>query len=144
MQIFVGDVAARGIAEHQPAKFAAMEYVTETGPNQAEHLGGVLIDGEVKGAISIPDLDSFLVGFSADTVVKGLDEIPDDREPPAPTLLHLSFDAMVGSRSRCSAWPPGSASSGGDGASFRALPGSCAPWPSPAWPPWWRWSAAGS
>ena len=96
VQIFVGDVAARGIAEHQPAKFAAMEYVTETGPNQDEHLGGVLIDGEVKGAISIPDLDSFLVGFSADTVVTGLDEIPDDREPPAPTLLHLSFDAMVG------------------------------------------------
>jgi cytochrome d ubiquinol oxidase subunit I len=50
----------------------------------------------VKGAIGIPDLDSFLVGFSADTVVTGLDSIPDDREPPSPTLLHLSFDTMVG------------------------------------------------
>ena len=96
IQLFVGDLAARGIADHQPAKFAAMEYVTETGPGQDEYLGGVLIDGEVKGAIRIPDLDSFLVGFSTGTVVTGLDRIPDDEEPPAPTLLHLSFDAMVG------------------------------------------------
>ncbi len=96
IQLFVGDLAARGIADHQPAKFAAMEYVTETGPGQDEYLGGVLIDGEVKGAIRIPDLDSFLVGFSTGTVVTGLDRIPDEEEPPAPTLLHLSFDAMVG------------------------------------------------
>jgi cytochrome bd ubiquinol oxidase subunit I len=95
-QIFVGDLAARGVADHQPAKFAATEYVTESGRNQPEHLGGVLVDGKVKGALSIPDMDSLLVGFSADTYVKGLDRIPDDREPPAPTLLHLSFDAMVG------------------------------------------------
>ncbi len=95
-QIFVGDLAARGVADHQPAKFAAMEYVTETGPNQPEYLGGVYDDGEVRFAIEIPDLDSLLVGFSADTVVTGLDDIPDDEEPPFPTLLHLSFDAMVG------------------------------------------------
>jgi cytochrome bd ubiquinol oxidase subunit I len=95
-QIFVGDLAARGVADHQPAKFAAMEYVTESGRGQPEHLGGVLVDGKVRGALSIPDMDSLLVGFSADTYVKGLDRIPDDREPPSPTLLHLSFDAMVG------------------------------------------------
>ena len=96
IQLFVGDTAARAIAEDQPAKFAAMEYVTETGPNQPEYVGGFFIDGEVKGAIKIPDLDSILVGFSPDTVVTGLDQIPDDEEPPAPTLLHLAFDAMVG------------------------------------------------
>ena len=47
-------------------------------------------------AIPIPDLDSFLVGFSADTKVTGLNDIPDDERPPANTLLHLAFDAMVG------------------------------------------------
>ena len=31
VQIFVGDVAARGVADHQPAKFAAFECVEETG-----------------------------------------------------------------------------------------------------------------
>ena len=36
------------------------------------------------------------MGFSADEVVIGLDRIPKDERPPAPTLLHLSFDAMVG------------------------------------------------
>ncbi|MBM3665912.1 MAG: cytochrome ubiquinol oxidase subunit I [Actinobacteria bacterium] len=96
IQLFVGDTAARGIADHQPAKFAAMECVYETGPDQTEYIGGICTDGEVKFGIGIPGLDSFLVGFSTDTVVKGLDQIPDDEEPQALTLLHTSFDVMVG------------------------------------------------
>src|SRR6202008_4766202 len=78
------------------AKFAAMECVYETGPDQTEYLGGICTDGEVKYGLGIPGLDSFLVGFSTDTVVTGLDQIPDDEEPKALTLLHLSFDVMVG------------------------------------------------
>ncbi|HEU5106159.1 MAG TPA: cytochrome ubiquinol oxidase subunit I [Solirubrobacterales bacterium] len=96
VQLFVGDTAARGVADHQPAKFAAMECIYETGPDQTEYLGGICTGDEVKGAIGIPGLDSFLVGWSTDTKVTGLDQIPDDEEPPAHTLLHLSFDAMVG------------------------------------------------
>ena len=65
-------------------------------PNQTEYVGGICTDDGVKWAIPIPDLDSFLVGFSADTVVTGLDDIPADERPPANTLLHLAFDAMVG------------------------------------------------
>jgi len=96
IQLFVGDTAARAIAEDQPAKFAAMECVYETGDNQPEHIGGICTDDEVKADISIPGLNSILVGFSTDTEVIGLDQVPDDEEPPAKTLLHLSFDAMVG------------------------------------------------
>jgi len=96
IQLFVGDTAAREVADHQPAKFAAMECIYETGDHQTEWLGGICTDEEVKFGIGIPDLDSFLVGWSADTVVTGLDQIPDDEEPPAHTLLHLSFDIMVG------------------------------------------------
>jgi cytochrome d ubiquinol oxidase subunit I len=96
IQLFVGDTAAREVADHQPAKFAAMECIYETGPNQTEWIGGICTDEKVKFGIGIPDLDSFLVGWSADTVVTGLDQIPDDEEPPAHTLLHLSFDLMVG------------------------------------------------
>jgi len=95
-QIFFGDVAAREVADHQPAKFAAFECIQQTGPNQTEYLGGICTDEGVKGAIGIPGLDSLLVGFSTDTVVTGLEDIAPDERPPANTLLHLSFDAMVG------------------------------------------------
>lgn len=96
IQLFVGDTAAREIADHQPAKFAAMECIQETGSHQTEYIGGICTDDGVKLGIGIPDLDSYLVGFSADTVVTGLEDIPEDERPPANTLLHLSFDAMVG------------------------------------------------
>jgi cytochrome d ubiquinol oxidase subunit I len=96
IQLFVGDTAARAVADHQPAKFAGFECIQETGPNQTEWIGGVCTDDGVKWGIPIPNLDSFLVGWSADTVVTGLEDIPPDERPPANTLLHLSFDAMVG------------------------------------------------
>ncbi|HEX3242634.1 MAG TPA: cytochrome ubiquinol oxidase subunit I [Solirubrobacterales bacterium] len=96
IQLFVGDTAARAVADHQPAKFAGFECIQETGPNQTEYIGGICTDDGVKGAIGIPGLDSFLVGFHRDTVVTGLNDIPEDERPPANTLLHLSFDAMVG------------------------------------------------
>jgi cytochrome d ubiquinol oxidase subunit I len=96
IQLFVGDTAARAVADHQPAKFAGMECIEETGTHQSEYLGGICTSGGVKGAIRIPDLDSFLVGWSADTEVTGLNDIPPDERPPAKTLLHLSFDLMVG------------------------------------------------
>ena len=96
IQFFVGDLAAREVADHQPAKFAAIECIEETGGHQTEWIGGICTDDGVKFGIGIPDLDSYLVGFSADTVVTGLEDIPPDERPPANTLLHLSFDAMVG------------------------------------------------
>jgi cytochrome d ubiquinol oxidase subunit I len=96
LQLFVGDTAARGVADHQPAKFAAMECIQETGTDQTEYLGGVCTKDGVKGAIGIPGLDSFLVGWSTDTKVTGLNDIPADERPPANTFIHLSFDTMVG------------------------------------------------
>jgi cytochrome d ubiquinol oxidase subunit I len=96
VQLFVGDTAARAVADHQPAKFAAMECIQKTGTDQTEYVGGICTSDGVKDAIGIPGLDSFLVGFNTDTEVTGLEEIPPDERPPANTLLHLSFDAMVG------------------------------------------------
>ncbi|HET8638846.1 MAG TPA: cytochrome ubiquinol oxidase subunit I [Solirubrobacterales bacterium] len=96
IQLFVGDTAARAVADHQPAKFAGMECIQETGGHQTEYVGGVCTEDGVKLAIPIPDLNSYLVGFSADTEVTGLNDIPIDERPPANTLLHLAFDAMVG------------------------------------------------
>jgi cytochrome d ubiquinol oxidase subunit I len=96
IQLFVGDTAARAVADHQPAKFAGMECIRETGTNQTEYIGGICTSDGVKGAIAIPGLDSLLVGFSTDTEVTGLDSFPPQDRPPANTLLHLAFDAMVG------------------------------------------------
>jgi cytochrome d ubiquinol oxidase subunit I len=96
LQLLVGDTAAREVAHDQPAKFAGMECIQETGTHQTEYVGGICTSDGVKASIPIPDLDSFLVGFSADTKVTGLKDIPADERPPANTLLHLAFDTMVG------------------------------------------------
>ncbi len=96
VQLFVGDTAARAVADHQPAKFAGMECIQKTGEDQTEYIGGICTSSGVKVAIPIPGLDSFLVGFSRDTKVIGLDQIPKNERPPANTMLHLAFDTMVG------------------------------------------------
>ena len=96
IQIIVGDFAARDVFEDQPAKFAAMECVYDTGPDQTEYIGGICTDDEVKFGIGLPGVDSLLAGFSTDTVVTGLNDIPDDEQPPTPTTIHLAFDTMVG------------------------------------------------
>jgi cytochrome d ubiquinol oxidase subunit I len=95
LQVVVGDIAARSVLVDQPAKFAAMELITRTGPRQPETLGGILVDGRVVGGIQVPDVASLLAGFSPDTVITGLDAIPVDQQPPA-SIVHLSWDAMVG------------------------------------------------
>ena len=64
IQIFVGDTAARAIASQQPVKFAAMEYVTRTGREVPEYLGGFYVNGKVYFGLRIPYADSLLVGFS--------------------------------------------------------------------------------
>src|SRR4051795_6469396 len=75
VQLLVGDTAAREIAKDQPAKFAGMECIQKTGAHQTEYVGGICTSSGVKGAIPIPDLDSFLVGFRPDTKVTGLQDI---------------------------------------------------------------------
>lgn len=94
-QIAVGDTSARAVASQQPVKFASMEYVPVTAQRVSEWLGGAWVNGRVVGGISIPDLDSLLVGFSPNTRVTGWETVPPDLRPPFPTFLHLSFDVMV-------------------------------------------------
>lgn len=95
-QIFVGDTAARSIAQDQPVKFASMEYVARTSRQVPEWLGGVYVNGRVYGGLRIPYLDSLLVGFGPGTRVTGWDTVPPADRPPVVWLLHLCFDVMVG------------------------------------------------
>src|SRR4051812_42311797 len=96
IQFVVGDTAARAIAADQPIKFAAIECVQKTSTDVTEYLGGRCTSSGIEGGIGIPGLDSILVGGSTSTQVTGLDSVPPDDRPPANTMLHLSFDAMVG------------------------------------------------
>jgi cytochrome d ubiquinol oxidase subunit I len=96
IQFAVGDTAARAIANDQPVKFAAMECVQQTSTDVTEYLGGRCTANGVKGGIGIPGFDSFLVGWSTNTQVTGLDSVPADDRPPANTMLHWAFDTMVG------------------------------------------------
>ncbi len=96
VQFGVGDTAAREIAKDQPVKFAAMECVQTTSTHVTEYIFGRCTADGVKGGIGIPGFDSFLVGFSTDTKVIGLDTVPPEDRPPANTMLHWAFDIMVG------------------------------------------------
>ncbi len=96
IQFAVGDTAARAIADHQPIKFAGMECVQQTSTHVTEYIYGRCTSSGVKGGIGIPGFDSFLVGWSTDTQVTGLDSVPPDDRPPANTMLHWAFDTMVG------------------------------------------------
>ena len=96
IQFAVGDTAARAIAHDQPVKFAGMECVQHTSTHVTEYIYGRCTSSGVKGGIGIPGFDSFLVGFSTDTKVTGLDTVPRADRPPANTLLHWAFDTMVG------------------------------------------------
>jgi cytochrome d ubiquinol oxidase subunit I len=96
IQFVVGDTAARAIAKDQPIKFAAMECVQKTSTDVTEYIFGRCTANGVKGGIGIPGFDSVLVGGSTSTQVIGLDTVALSDRPPDDTLLHWSFDAMVG------------------------------------------------
>ncbi|GAA1148820.1 cytochrome ubiquinol oxidase subunit I [Nocardioides aquiterrae] len=98
VQIYVGDVAAREVFHHEPAKFAAIEMTTTTSTHAPEVLGGALVDGKVRYGVSIPDGASLLSGFSPSTRIRGLDAIPAAVRPAdrIVTTVHLAFDVMVG------------------------------------------------
>jgi cytochrome d ubiquinol oxidase subunit I len=61
-----------------------------------EYFGGIYKNGHIYFGLRIADMDSMLVGFSPHTKVIGFDSVPPSDRPPALTLIHLSFDAMVG------------------------------------------------
>jgi cytochrome bd-type quinol oxidase subunit 1 len=95
-QPFVGHFLGEDLAERQPAKLAAFELADTTDEGASPlRLGGVYIDGEVKGSLDIPYLGSIISMTSLTEPVPGLDQIPDEDEPPV-TLTHLSFQTMIG------------------------------------------------
>ncbi len=95
VQVFVGDWAARFVAEHQPTKLAAMEGVYQTANGVPLHIGGVAIDGELRYAIEIPNGLSLLAFWDPNARILGLDQVAVADRPPV-NVVHLSFQTMVG------------------------------------------------
>ena len=143
IQFAVGDTAARAIAEDQPIKFAAIACVQHTATHVPEYIGGRCTSDGVEGGIKVPGLDSWLVGFSADTEVTGLDTVKPEDRPPANTMLHWAFDAMVGI---CTMLIGLGLWLGIAWWRKRDIPKSkwFGPRRCPAWPRSWHWSAVGS
>jgi cytochrome d ubiquinol oxidase subunit I len=94
-QPLLGHVLGMRINDSQPAKLAAFELAQTTEGPAPLRLGGVLIDGEVRWALTIPRLGSIIARNSLDAPVPGLDGVPRSQQPPV-NITHLAFQSMVG------------------------------------------------
>jgi cytochrome d ubiquinol oxidase subunit I len=95
VQPLIGHLLGEQVVDSQPAKIAAFELAPETETRAPLRIGGLLIDGQVRGAIEIPRLGSLIVTGSFDGEVPGLDQFPEDERPPV-NITHWGFQIMVG------------------------------------------------
>src|SRR5262249_29153846 len=96
VQPFIGHVLGLQAGARQPAKLAAFELnpTTEAGPAPLK-LGGFLVDGDARGALSIPRIGSIISRNSWNAPVPGLDTVPKADWPPV-NITHWSFQIMIG------------------------------------------------
>ncbi len=97
-EIFQGHLNGAVVAEHQPAKLAAMESFWETRTHAPQVLVAVPDEKNERNLFElgrIPGMLSLLAYHHADAEVKGLKDFPrEDRPPVLPVFL--SFRVMVG------------------------------------------------
>ena len=96
LQPLSGDISARALAEHQPAKLAALEAHFKTEAGAPLRVGGIPDEerGETRYAIEIPKGLSLLAFHDPDAVVRGLDQFPRDQWPNT-LVVHTAFQLMV-------------------------------------------------
>lgn len=97
LQPLSGDLSAKHVAEHQPAKLAAME-----GQFHTERAAPLRILGfpdeearETPYSIEIPYLLSILAKGDPDAEILGLEAFPEEDWPPV-AITHFAFQIMVG------------------------------------------------
>jgi cytochrome bd ubiquinol oxidase subunit I len=96
LQPISGDISARFVAEHQPAKLAAAEAHWETMAGAPLTIGGIpTSEGEVVFGVRIPKGLSLLAHHDPNAVVTGLHDIPADERPNV-FITHMAFQIMVG------------------------------------------------
>ncbi|KXY68687.1 cytochrome ubiquinol oxidase subunit I [Bacillus paranthracis] len=91
-----GHESAIALHKHSPEKLASAEALFETTSHAPLSIGGVVDPNtlELNYALEIPNMLSLLVGLDPNTVVKGLNEFPQETWPPFYT--HTLFNLMVG------------------------------------------------
>lgn len=96
LQPLSGDISAKDVAKRQPAKLAAMEAHFKTEKNAGFIIGGIPNEEakEVRYALKIPGLLSFLAHGDFNAEVKGLDSIPAEDHPPV-AITHFAFQIMI-------------------------------------------------
>jgi cytochrome bd ubiquinol oxidase subunit I len=97
VQLFVGDYAARTVADHQPTKLAILEGLPKTESGAPLHIFGIYEDGEVKYGIEFPKLLSLLAYHDPNATVQGMDAAGPDGLPTNTgiNIVRLSFQAIV-------------------------------------------------
>lgn len=89
----IGDFSAKYLAEYQPEKLAAAEWHFETVEGADLLFLGILDEEEVKYAIRVPKLLSFLAHSNFNAEITGLNEFAKEDLPPL--YIHYFFDSMV-------------------------------------------------
>jgi cytochrome d ubiquinol oxidase subunit I len=95
VQILVGDWAGRQVAQHQPAKLAALEGLPFTQRGAPIHILGWYTDGQIKGGIELPKGLSLLAFHDPNHRVLGLNDVPPRDRPPI-NVVRFAFQTMVG------------------------------------------------
>jgi cytochrome d ubiquinol oxidase subunit I len=91
-----GDLSARGVARHQPAKLAAMEGVFKAHEPAGLHFfGWVDVANQYVLGPEMPGLLSWLIHHDTTTPVPGLEKVPRQDWPPVQAVFQ-SFHLMVG------------------------------------------------
>lgn len=90
LQLISADDTAKGVAENQPIKLAAIEGIYETKPYTPIGIFGI-VDTETKTVkgLKIPGLLSFLVYHDFKTPVRGLNEFPQDEWPNVQAVFQM-------------------------------------------------------
>jgi cytochrome d ubiquinol oxidase subunit I len=97
LQPLSGDLSARQVARHQPAKLAAMEAVFHTRRGAPLTVGGWPDEESrtLRFGLEIPYGLSLMAFHDPRAEVKGLDAVPRADWPPV-AVVHVAFQVMVG------------------------------------------------
>src|ERR1700728_2676561 len=98
LQLGVGDLLGRTVAQHQPATLAAIEGVTHTESGAGLNLGGIELPGHATTILNVkvPNLLSLLAYDKPNAAVRGLDTFPKADRTPLAWATRLAFIGMVG------------------------------------------------
>jgi cytochrome d ubiquinol oxidase subunit I len=98
LQLGVGDLLGRTVAQHQPATLAAIEGVSHTESGAGLNLGGIPLPGHATTVfnVKVPNLLSVLAYDRPNAPVRGLDTFPKADRTPLAGWTRLSFIGMVG------------------------------------------------